>query len=138
LPTPQHGPPAQGLIPFLLVLSVFPLGSSLLLAWTILRTLRALFKNTRTVCGPPAYIMFCGPDTLPVGFFGLDYSQAHASATDYNQWATGGSGSGTTTISPTITTATTTTTATHTVSVIYPFRFIIDAQLMQCSLGDTI
>ncbi|KAL9714475.1 substrate-specific activator of APC-dependent proteolysis [Leucoagaricus gongylophorus] len=56
------------------------------------------------------------------GFFGLDYSQAHVSATDYNQWAAGRSGSGTTTISPT--TTKTTTTAIHTISAT-PYDYIV-------------
>lgn len=53
------------------------------------------------------------------GFFGLDYSQAHASADDYNRWVTGGAGGGTPT-----TITTTTTSATPTVSAT-PYDYIV-------------
>ncbi|KAK0199858.1 hypothetical protein DFS33DRAFT_1399343 [Desarmillaria ectypa] len=55
------------------------------------------------------------------GFYGLDFSAAHASASDYANWAAGGTGGGT----PTTTiTTTTTTSATATVSAT-PYDYII-------------
>ncbi|KAF9479511.1 hypothetical protein BDN70DRAFT_858359 [Pholiota conissans] len=41
------------------------------------------------------------------GFYGLDYSQAHVSAAQYQLWSTGGTGGGTVTTGPTSTTTTT-------------------------------
>ncbi|KAK0444192.1 cellobiose dehydrogenase [Desarmillaria tabescens] len=58
------------------------------------------------------------------GFYGLDFSAAHASASDYANWAAGGTGTGTPTSSSTTTTTTTTTSATATVTAT-PYDYII-------------
>lgn len=66
-----------------------------------------------TDCSSPIVVFRSCADYFTVGFYGLDYSQAHASADDYNRWAAGGTGGGT----PTTTTTTTTTSPTPTVTV---------------------
>ncbi|KAF9447344.1 hypothetical protein P691DRAFT_821966 [Macrolepiota fuliginosa MF-IS2] len=55
------------------------------------------------------------------GFFGLDWSQAHASADDYNNWAAGGTGGGT----PTTTISTPTTTPTQPPVTATPYDYIV-------------
>ncbi|KAF8176479.1 cellobiose dehydrogenase [Pholiota molesta] len=57
------------------------------------------------------------------GFFGLDWSQAHVSAAQYQLWSTGGTGGGTTT-TPTSTGPTSTTSPTPTVSAT-PYDYIV-------------